>query len=74
MKFLKKRGYTGTVRKIVSDDKAIRGAVDGAAVDFLPGLAELAVPVDLVLVDLVQDRNGIRRRQGRLLQSLQEER
>ena len=33
----------------------IRGAVDGAAVDFLPGPAELAVPVDFVLIDLMQD-------------------
>ena len=35
----------------------VRGAVDWAAVDLLPGPAELVVPVDLVLVDLMQDRD-----------------
>ena len=35
----------------------VRGAVDRAAVDLLPGSAELVVPVDLVLVDFMQDRD-----------------
>ena len=35
----------------------VRGAVDRAAVNLLPGPAKLVVPVDLVLVDLVQDRD-----------------
>lgn len=47
----------GATPDVEADVVVVGGAVDRAAVDLLPGPAELVVPVDLVLVDLMQNRD-----------------